>query len=694
MRGKQRNRGSQPKRKSTPMHKADKFSRNNKFIQRSRQMEKSYTTQTQFQKATTSDNINMCVDLLPSIKEDGNTCYEQLVDQYSTANTALEVKGDNAIILTANTKDPDSDQDESNTSNLKPCNSFTKRFDFELSSDDITDLISNERNIYKFKWSEIGDFRVEIPMLKSLNDTNVNYNRPRIATKPADLQVLEVKSQLCQNVIYPLSALQMQVFHCANNYLDVYYPRRTHDNAEEIRYAYCLHVVNHMLKSRLLILRNNEKIAGLAKDPNLSSSEVSIPDALRDQGLTRMKVLIILPFRESALKTVQNIGNLIFANHKDKKNGLPIARYERFINDFSGDTIYFPKTNPKPRDYEQTFAGNTDDNFKIGIRFTKKTMSLYSDISSSDILIASPLALRMIINDKEQDFDFLNSIELLVIDQAELFMAQNWENLLYVLDHLHLQPQKLPETNCQRVRSYCLNGTSRFYRQTLFFASHELPEFRGLLNNKCHNYQGRVRITNQIQVGDISNVVTPIEQVFQRIDCSSVESAFDDRFQYFVRYILPQFTRSGQSHCLLYVPSYFDYVRLRNHFKNEMVNYVQISEYTKKEKISRARDIFFHSGAQFMLYSERAHFFRRTRIKGVRNLIFYQPPNFPNFYSELINLMLETNQNPRDGLQNVMNVKILFTKYDVLSLSNIVGNENAMKVISGLSDSYSFSNNE
>ncbi|XP_034107583.1 U3 small nucleolar RNA-associated protein 25 homolog [Drosophila albomicans] len=694
MRGKQRNRGSQPKRKSTPLHKADKFSRNNKFIQRSRQMEKSYTTQTQFHKDTTSDNINMCVDLLPSIKEDANTCYEQLVDQYSAANTALEVKEDNAIILTANTKDPDSDKDESNTSNLKPCNSFTKRFDFELSSDDITDLISNERNIYKFKWSEIGDFRVEIPKLKSLNTTNANYNRPPIATKSADLQVLEVKSQLCQNVRYPLSALEMQVFHCANNYLDIYYPRRTHDNAEEIRYAYCLHVVNHMLKSRLLILRNNEKIAGLAKDPNLLSSEVSIPDALRDQGLTRMKVLIILPFRESALKTVQNIGNLMFANHKDKKNGLPIARYERFINDFSGDTIYFPKTNPKPRDYEQTFAGNTDDNFKIGIRFTKKTMSLYSDISSSDILIASPLALRMIINDKEQDFDFLNSIELLVIDQAELFMAQNWENLLYVLDHLHLQPQKLPDTNCQRVRSYCLNGTSRFYRQTLFFASHELPEFRGLMNNKCHNYQGRVRITNKIQVGDISNVVTPIEQVFQRIDCSSVESAFNDRFQYFVRHILPQFTRSGQSHCLIYVPSYFDYVRLRNHFKNEMVNYVQISEYTKKEKISRARDIFFHSGAQFMLYSERAHFFRRTRIKGVRNLIFYQPPNFPSFYSELINLMLETNQNPRDGLQNVMNVKILFTKYDVLSLSNIVGNENAMKVISGLSDSYSFSNNE
>ncbi|KAM8712535.1 hypothetical protein ACLKA7_012956 [Drosophila subpalustris] len=371
----------------------------------------------------------MAVDMLPSLKEDTNMCYEQLVDQYSSANIAPAVHEENNCMSAKNPNDSEKEQEQDQlyTNNLKPHNSFTNRFEIDLSTDDITDLIADERKTYKFKWSAIG----------------------------------------------------------------------------------------------------------LVKDPKLLPSEISIPDSFRDQGLTRMKVLIILPFRESALKTVQIMGNLLFAHHQDKKSGLPIAKYERFLKDFSGDTIYFPKTNPKPIDYEQTFKGNTDDNFKIGIRFTKKTMSLYSDISSSDILIASPLALRMIINDKEKDFDFLNSIELLIIDQAELFMAQNWENLLYVLDHLHLQPQKLPETNCQRVRSYCLNGTSRFYRQTLFFSSHELPEFRGLMNNKCHNYQGRVRITNQIEYGDISNVLTPVEQVFQRIDCSSVESAFEDRFQYF-----------------------------------------------------------------------------------------------------------------------------------------------------------------
>ncbi|EDW01909.1 GH21695 [Drosophila grimshawi] len=655
-------------------------------------MEQLHKRATQYQSTVSGEESKMTVNQLPSVKDE-NEFYEQLVSEYRSAAAPTITESNRSVLLRKKVKDV-KNQEERDPTDLKPYNSFSERLNFDLTSDDITEIISKITKVSKAKWSSIGKFQIEVPILKSTTSPHDNdYNKqPPETVKSTDLQIMDVKMSLAANVAYPLSALQIEILQIANNYLDLYYPQRTHANAEEIRYVYCLHAVNHMLKTRALILRNNEKIAGLVKYPNQPLCDVAIPDSLRDQGLKRMKALILLPFRESALKTVQIMASLLFPKQKGQNATPPIAKYDRFLNDFSGNTIYFPKTNPKPFDYEQTFSGNTDDNFKLGIRFTKKSMSLYTDISGSDILIASPLALRMMINDKDQDYDFLNSIELLIIDQAELFIAQNWENLLYVLDHLHLQPQKLPDTNCQRVRQYCLSGTSRFYRQTLFFSSHELPEFRGLFNNKCHNYQGKVRIINQIARGDISNVLTPIEQVFQRIDCSSVETAFDDRFQHFVGHILPECSKSGLSHCLLYVPSYFDYVRLRNHFKNEMINFVQISEYTKKEKISRARDIFFHSGAPFLLYSERAHFFRRTRIKGIRHLIFYQPPNFPNFYSDLINLMLEVNQNPRDGLQDVMSVKVFYSKFDTLSLSNIVGNENASKLALGTNDSYLFSN--
>lgn len=97
-------------------------------------------------------------------------------------------------------------------------------------------------------------------------------------------------------------------------------------------------------------------------------------------------------------------------------------------------------------------------------------------------------------------------------------------------------------------------------------------------------------------------------------------------------------------------------------------------------KIDRARSMFFHSGAHFMLYSERAHFFRRTRIKGIRHLIMYQPPTWPHFYSEMINLMQEANQNARDGIENSMSVTVLYTKYDMLQIASIVGSVQAAEI--------------
>jgi U3 small nucleolar RNA-associated protein 25 len=51
-------------------------------------------------------------------------------------------------------------------------------------------------------------------------------------------------------------------------------------------------------------------------------------------------------------------------------------------------------------------------------------LTLYSNFYSSDILIASPLGLRTIIGDegdKKQDYDFLSSIEMVILDQTNVF---------------------------------------------------------------------------------------------------------------------------------------------------------------------------------------------------------------------------------------------------------------------------------
>ena len=118
-------------------------------------------------------------------------------------------------------------------------------------------------------------------------------------------------------------------------------------------------------------------------------------------------------------------------------------------------------------------------------------------------------------------------------------------------------------------------------------------------------------------------------------------------------------------HTLVFVPSYFDFVKVRNWFKFSDLDYSEVSEYTKDKKIAQARDMFYHNEKHFLLYTERSHFYRRFRLKGIRHLIFYQPPTFGWMYSELCNLLQETYQNKRGGSENNMSISVIYTKYDL-----------------------------
>lgn len=566
--------------------------------------------------------------------------------------------------------------------------------------------------IKKLIWPSLQNIIVEIPKTSMepaakkkqtlLGDEEIFASEgdfPKICDPNQLTNELSIKQQIVQNIPDAnkhnlktevcLTPLQNELTSIVTNYQDLYYPHRTHQNGEEIRFTYCMHALDHILKTRQKVLHHNAKLSKL----RASKKNVIIPDEFRDQGFVRPRVLIVLPFRESVYRVVSMLMDLL--NPKEKTT---TVNYKRFVDEFTGQTLHFPKKNPKPEDYELTFAGNTEDTFRLGISLTKKSMKLYAPFYSSDILIASPLGLRLIIGapgEKDREYDFLASIELLILDQMELFLAQNWDHLLYVFDHLHLQPQSRQNTDFSRVRSWCLNGWSKFYRQTLLFSSYDLPEFRSLFNNRCRNYQGKVRTANTVQQGTIRHVMMQIPQIFHRIEVKSLESSFDTRFEYFTNTILPQFKPATMAHCMVFVPSYFDYVRIRNYFQKEELSFMQICEYTKDNKISKARTLFYHGGTHFLLYSERAHFFRRMRLKGIRHIIMYQPPMWSNFYPEIINLMQEVNQNPRDDVvKNSMSITVLYTKYDLLQLSAIVGHENVAKMLASKKQTHMFMNNE
>uniref|UniRef100_T1IPY6 U3 small nucleolar RNA-associated protein 25 homolog n=1 Tax=Strigamia maritima TaxID=126957 RepID=T1IPY6_STRMM len=456
---------------------------------------------------------------------------------------------------------------------------------------------------------------------------------------------------------------QSAFYSIINKYHDVYYPERSCSNAEELRTAYCVHALNHILKTRSKIVHHNSKI----------KRHDDVPDEYRDQGLTRPKVLILVPFRESALRVVKLIMDLI---SPDKKAN--IINKKRFQSEFNAEGPPVERMRKRPDDYEATFVGNTDDMFRLGIGITKKSLKLYADFYSADILVASPLGLRTIIGaeGEKQDFDFLSSIEVFIMDQCDVFLMQNWSHILYILKHMHLQPSESHGVDFSRVRMWTLNGWAKFYRQTIILSGVRNPSFSSLFNKHCFNYAGKVEFRNLNSLGTICQVVAQLPQVFHAFSAPNASELADFRFQFFISKILPQFKDAVMSHTMIFIPSYFDFVRIRNYFKKESISFVQICEYSKQNKVARARDYFFHGTNHFLLYTERAHFYNRYVIKGIRHIIFYEVPIFAHFYSEMCNMLQLPNSKSSNEEENDKSDKsclVLYASQDVQQLSAVVG---------------------
>lgn len=178
-----------------------------------------------------------------------------------------------------------------------------------------------------------------------------------------------------------------------------------------------------MCRTRNRVLRNNEHLAAAAKD---GAVPVSDKIETRDQGFTRPKVLILLPFRNAALPWVETMSSLSLATSVENAARF---RQEFSLPDGAIDKLALPDAASKyAPDHIANFAGNIDDSFRIGLKVTRKTLKLYSEFYSSDILIGSPLGLRMSI-EKENDSDYLSSIEMVIVDQADVLTMQNWEHV-------------------------------------------------------------------------------------------------------------------------------------------------------------------------------------------------------------------------------------------------------------------------
>lgn len=548
-------------------------------------------------------------------------------------------------------------------------------------------LIANRLSIEPSKYCNFDDFYIKRQLLKNVCmpiSSNIEGNA-------SDLK-------------FKLTSSQLELLKIVSKYKDLSYNERTFENGEEIRFVYTLHALNHVLKTRDKVMRNNVRLAKqkASNDKKLKRKNINV----RDQGLVRPKVLILVPFRDSAKRIVEIIENIVFKKEsptsESKKNSKQtvtsnnVAHKRRFEDEYGCEDQTEPENaGKKAPDFYKLFAGNSDDCFKLGLSCSKNSLKLFTDFYASDIIIASPLGIRQIIQteaEKDRDHDFLASIELLIIDQVDVLYMMNWGHIIDIIDTMHQQPSKSHDVDFSRVRMWSLNGMAKYYRQTLLFSSNILPEVNSVFNKKCWNFCGKVKTVNAVSHGAICQVVphnVPI--VFRRFEVSSIVNSVEDRLNYFIHKVMPNFKDDMKYHTLIFVPSYFDYTQVRNWFsKKSYLDFAEVTEYTKYKMMAAARDRFFHGDHHFLLYTERAHFYKRYAIKGIRHLIFYQIPIYPKIFAEICNLMQASYQNRKGGSDGNMSCTVLYNKYDIQKLSAVVGTTKAKVMVQSEKNTHMF----
>lgn len=146
-----------------------------------------------------------------------------------------------------------------------------------------------------------------------------------------------------------------------------------------------MHALNHIYKTRDRILKNTTKLHVHKESSNDEDLE------FRDQGFTRPKVLIMLPTRNSCYEVVEQLIKLSGTDQQENK--------KKFNDQFYAKAA---PPNNKPEDFKDAFKGNNSDFFCIGLKMTRKSLKLYSSFYSSDIILASPIGLSMILENPDK----------------------------------------------------------------------------------------------------------------------------------------------------------------------------------------------------------------------------------------------------------------------------------------------------
>jgi hypothetical protein len=282
-----------------------------------------------------------------------------------------------------------------------------------------------------------------------------------------------------------------------------------------------------------------------AGNTQASSGSEAAQQSFPDQGFVSPRVLVLCPFRSSARKLVFAMKEILgknttvskalkfdeefgFEEEEDSDNDDDeddednsedesdddVVGEANGAADWSGkkakssakDKHKKPKKSKMPADWDALFNDNVDDDFKFGIQVNPQQgkgagkdkgvyLKLYSDFYESDIIIASPLGLKLAVDNRSASgtagedkltFDFLSSVELVVLHQSDVMYMQNWDHVEYILSQINRMPKVDRGTDFSRVRPYFLEGDAAAHRQLVVSSEYNAPGSYLFLRDVCY----------------------------------------------------------------------------------------------------------------------------------------------------------------------------------------------------------------
>mmetsp|Transcript_21889 Transcript_21889/g.56833 ORF Transcript_21889/g.56833 Transcript_21889/m.56833 type:complete len:111 (-) Transcript_21889:48-380(-) len=99
------------------------------------------------------------------------------------------------------------------------------------------------------------------------------------------------------------------------------------------------------------------------------------------------------------------------------------------------------------------------------------------------------------------------------------------------------------------------------------------------------------------------------------------------------------------------------------HCSEKEVSAGYMHEYMEVKELEKARTRFNNGHTSVLLVSQREHYYRRMIVKGARKIVFFSLPDYPHYFSELVNGTAECS------------TVTLFTKYDCYAMEGIIGKD-------------------